>query len=106
VTGERPPFLLGDPAEEVTAGAEVLPLLSLYGLSSQDFGPASEPFLGSDGGCRQRRSPAHQPRWQDEATAFARRSLAGTDYVYWVDEIYLEVRLEGQGSAVVTSRSM
>jgi transposase-like protein len=33
--------------------------------------------------------------WQDEATAFNKRSLADTDYVYlWVDGIHLEVRLE------------
>ena len=32
---------------------------------------------------------------QDEATAFGKRSLAGTDYVYlWVDGIHLKVRLE------------
>ncbi len=33
--------------------------------------------------------------WQDEATTFSKRSLAGTDYVYcWVDGIHLKVRLE------------
>jgi putative transposase len=33
--------------------------------------------------------------WQDEATAFNKRSLADTDLVYlWVDGIHLEVRLE------------
>ena len=30
--------------------AEVLPLLYLHGLSSSDFGPALEQFLGSDQG--------------------------------------------------------
>jgi len=34
-------------------------------------------------------------QWQDEATAFNKRSLAGPDYVYcWVDGIHLKVRLE------------
>jgi len=33
--------------------------------------------------------------WQEETTAFNRRSLAQADYVYvWVDGIHLKVRLE------------
>jgi hypothetical protein len=75
--------------------AEVLPLLYLHGLSSGDFVPALEQFLGSSAGL----SPATITRlvaqWQDEANAFAKRSLADTDYVYlWVDGIHLKVRLE------------
>ncbi len=75
--------------------AEVLPLLYLHGLSSGDFGPALTQFLGSGNGL----SPATITRltkdWQDEAAAFNKRSLAGTDYVYvWVDGIHLKVRLE------------
>ena len=75
--------------------AEVLPLLYLHGLSSGDFAPALEQFLGSGAGL----SPATITRmtkdWQKEATAFNQRSLAGTDYVYvWVDGIHLKVRLE------------
>jgi putative transposase len=37
--------------------AEVLPLLYLHGLSSSDFVPALEQFLGSAPGCPERRSP-------------------------------------------------
>jgi len=75
--------------------AEVLPLLYLHGLSSGDFGPALSEFLGTSHGL----SPATITRltkdWQDEATAFNKRSLAETDYVYvWVDGIHLKVRLE------------
>ncbi len=75
--------------------AEVLPLLYLHGLSSNDFAPALEQFLGSAAGL----SPATITRlttdWQQEATAFNTRSLADTDYVYmWVDGIHLKVRLE------------
>ena len=34
-------------------------------------------------------------QWQDDATAFNKRSLAETDYVYcWVDGIHLKVRLD------------
>jgi putative transposase len=75
--------------------AEVLPLLYLHGMSTGDFAPALEQFLGSSAGL----SPATITRlvaqWQDEANAFAKRSLADTDYVYlWVDGIHLKVRLE------------
>lgn len=75
--------------------AEVLPLLYLHGLSSNDFGPALEQFLGSSAGL----SPATITRlttdWQQEAAAFNTRSLRDTDYVYmWVDGIHLKVRLE------------
>jgi putative transposase len=75
--------------------AEVLPLLYLHGLSSGDFCPALEQFLGSAAGL----SPATITRltgqWQDDAEAFSKRSLAETDYVYcWVDGIHLKVRLE------------
>ncbi len=75
--------------------AEVLPLLYLHGLSSGDFGPALEQFLGSGAGL----SPATIIRltkdWQNEAKAFNQRMLSGTDYVYvWVDGIHLKVRLE------------
>ena len=37
--------------------AEVLPLLYLHGLSSSDFGPALEQFLGSDQGAASCRRP-------------------------------------------------
>ena len=74
--------------------AEVLPLLYLHGLSSNDFGPALEQFLGSSAGLSAPTITRLTTQWQDEAAAFARRSLAGTDYVYmWVDGIHLKVRL-------------
>jgi putative transposase len=75
--------------------AEVLPLLYLHGLSSQDFGPALEQFLGSGAGLSSSTITRLTAQWQDEACAFGGRSLAGTDYVYvWVDGIHLKVRLE------------
>jgi transposase-like protein len=75
--------------------AEVLPLLYLHGLSSSDFGPALEQFLGSDQGLSAATITRLTARWQDEARAFNARSLADTDYVYcWVDGIHLKVRLE------------
>lgn len=97
-TGERKRFasaILPAWARKSPRVAEVLPLLYLHGLSSGDFGPALTQFLGSAQGL----SPATITRltkdWQDEAVAFNKRSLAGTDYVYvWVDGIHLKVRLE------------
>lgn len=97
-TGQRRRFssaILPAWARKSPRVAEVLPLLYLHGLSSSDFGPALEQFLGSAAGL----SPATITRltkdWQDEAAAFGKRSLAGTDYVYvWVDGIHLKVRLE------------
>jgi transposase-like protein len=75
--------------------AEVLPLLYLHGLSSLDFGPALEQFLGSDQGLSAATITRLTVQWQDEARAFNARSLAETDYVYvWVDGIHLKVRLE------------
>jgi len=70
--------------------AEVLPLLYLHGLSSGDFVPAMEQFLGSSAGL----SPATVTRltaqWQDDHTSFQDCDLSGTDYVYiWVDGIHL-----------------
>jgi putative transposase len=73
----------------------VLPLLYLHGLSSSDFAPALTQFLGTSHGLSAATITRLAKDWQDEATAFNKRSLADTDYVYlWVDGIHLEVRLE------------
>jgi len=75
--------------------AEVLPLLYLHGLSSSDFGPALEQFLGSAQGLSAATVTRLTADWQTEATAFNKRSLKDTDFVYvWVDGIHLKVRLE------------
>jgi len=59
-----------------------LPLLYLHGLSSSDFGPALEEFLGSDQGLSAATITRLTVQWQDEARAFNARSLAATDCVY------------------------
>jgi putative transposase len=75
--------------------AEVLPLLYLHGLSTNDFAPALTQFLGSEAGLSAATINRLTSQWQDEATAFNTRSLKDTDYVYcWVDGIHLKVRLE------------
>ena len=75
--------------------SEVLPLLYLHGLSTSDFGPALEQFLGSGAGLSATTITRLTSQWQDEAKAFQVRDLSDTDYVYlWVDGIHLKVRLE------------
>jgi transposase-like protein len=97
-TGERKRFssaILPAWARKSPQVAEVLPLLYLHGLSSSDFGPALEQFLGSGAGLSASTITRLTAQWQDEAAAFNKRSLTGTDYVYvWVDGIHLKVRLE------------
>jgi transposase-like protein len=74
--------------------AEVLPLLYLHGLSSSDFGPALEQFLGSAAGLSAATITRLTAQWQDDAEVFNKRSLIDIDYVYvWVDGIHLKVRL-------------
>ena len=74
---------------------EVLPLLYLHGLSTGDFGPALEQFLGTGTGLSAASITRLTAQWQDEAKAFGDRDLSGTDFVYlWVDGIHLKVRLE------------
>jgi transposase-like protein len=96
-SGERKRFasaILPAWARKSPRVAEVLPLLYLHGLSSSDFGPALEQFLGSGAGLSAKTITRLTEQWQDEAAAFNQRSLAGTDYVYvWVDGIHLKVRL-------------
>jgi len=98
VTGERRRFsssILPAWARKSPQVAEVLPLLYLHGLSSGDFVPALEQFLGSAGGLSASTVTRLTTQWQDDAEAFNKRSLKDTDYVYcWVDGIHLKVRLE------------
>ena len=51
---------------------EVLPLLYLHGLSSLDFGPALEQFLGSSAGLPAATITRLTVQWQDEAKACVR----------------------------------
>ena len=97
-TGERQRFssaILPAWARKSPQMAEVLPLLYLHGLSTSDFGPALEQFLGSSAGLSATTITRLTAQWQGEAKAFGERDLSGTDYMYlWVDGIHLKVRLE------------
>jgi transposase-like protein len=74
---------------------EVLPLLYLHGLSSQDFVPALQQFLGTSSGLSAATITRLTVQWQDEARAFGSRDLSAADYVYlWADGVHLNVRLD------------
>ena len=74
---------------------EVLPLLYLHGLSSKDFGPALEGFLGTGAGLSAPTITRLTTGWQDEARAFGQRDLSDVDYVYlWADGVHLNIRLD------------
>lgn len=96
-TGERRRFsssILPAWARKSREVAAVLPLLYLHGLSSGDFGPALEQFLGTGAGLSAATITRLTTQWQGEADAFAERDLSAVDYVYvWVDGIHLKVRL-------------
>ncbi|MFB6851027.1 IS256 family transposase [Streptomyces sp. NPDC056341] len=104
-TGERKRFssaILPPWARKSPKISEVLPLLYLHGLSSGDFVPALEQFLGSSAGL----SPATVTRlttqWQADHKAFGERDLSATDYVYvWADSIHLRIRLAEAKSCVL-----
>jgi Transposase, Mutator family len=97
-TGERRRFssaILPAWARRSPQVAEVLPLLYLHGMSSGDFVPALEQFLGSAAGLSASTITRLTGQWQGDAEAFNKRSLKDTDHVYcWVDGIHLKVRLE------------
>jgi putative transposase len=97
-TGERmrfcsailPPWCRRSP--KVT---EVLPLLYLHGLSSGDFVPALEQFLGSAAGLSASAITKLTEAWQEEYRRWCERDLSGADYVYcWADGLHFGVRLD------------
>jgi transposase-like protein len=74
---------------------EVLPLLYLHGLSSSDFAPALEGFLGTGSGLSAATVTRLTVQWQEEAKTFHNRDLSAVDYVYlWADGVHLNVRLD------------
>jgi transposase-like protein len=98
LTGERRQFksvILPAWCRKSPKVTEVLPLLYLHGLSSKDFVPALEGFLGTDAGLSAATITRLTVQWQDDARAFGQRDLSGVDYVYvWADGIHVNIRLE------------
>jgi transposase-like protein len=98
VTGERRRFasvILPAWCRKSPKITEVLPLLYLHGLSSKDFVPALEGFLGTDAGLSAATITRLTVQWQDEARAFNERDLSSVDFVYvWADGIHVNIRLD------------
>ncbi len=76
--------------------AEVLPLLYLHGLSTNDFQPALAGLLGEDAAGLSPTAIARLVKvWEAEYAAFRRRDLADRDYVdVWADGVHFNIRLE------------
>jgi transposase-like protein len=102
-TGERQRFsskILPAWARKSPQMSEVLPLLYLHGLSTSDFGPALEQFLGSGAGLSATTITRLTSQWQDEAKTFSARDLSGSDYVYLVGGRHPFEGPPGAGEAV------
>lgn len=97
-TGERQRFssvILPAWARKSPQMSEVLPLLYLHGLSTSDFGPALEQFLGSGAGLSAATITRLTAHWQDRPKrSGAAICLVPTNVYLWVDGIHLKVRLE------------
>ncbi|MFI5868067.1 IS256 family transposase [Streptomyces sp. NPDC051546] len=104
-TGERKRFssaILPPWARKSPKISEVLPLLYLHGLSSGDFMPALEQFLGSSAGLSPATITRLTTQWQADHKTFMDRDLSATDYVYvWADGVHLRIRLEEAKAAVL-----
>jgi transposase-like protein len=98
VTGERRRFasvILPAWCRKSPKITEVLPLLYLHGLSSKDFIPALEGFLGTDAGLSAATVTRLTVQWQDDARTFNARDLSNVDFVYmWADGIHVNIRLD------------
>ena len=86
-----PPYMRRSPKV-----AEVLPVLYLRGLSTNDFREALPTLLGEDAaGLSATNITRLTAVWEQEYRQFHNHSLAGRDYVYvWADGIHVNVRLE------------
>lgn len=84
-----PPYMRRSP--KVT---EVLPVLYLRGLSTNDFAPALEGFFGSAAGLSPSTIQRLTEAWRVEHARWCQRDLSAVDYVYvWADGVYVNVRL-------------
>lgn len=84
-----PPYMRRSP--KVT---EVLPILYLRGLSTNDFVPALEGFFGSAAGLSPSTIQRLTEAWRAEHARWCDRDLSDVDFVYiWADGIYVTIRL-------------
>jgi putative transposase len=104
-TGERMRFssaILPPWARKTPKVSEVLPLLYLHGLSTGDFVPALEQFMGSTAGLSSATISRLTATWTEDHQAFQKRDLSKTDFVYvWADGVHLKVRLDQAKACVL-----
>ncbi len=75
--------------------AEVLPVLYLRGISTNDFVPALAEFFGSEAGLSASTIQRLTREWSQDLKAFSQRDLSKVDYVYlWADGVHFNIRLE------------
>ena len=86
-----PPYMRRSPKV-----AEVLPILYLRGLSTNDFRPALEALLGEKAPSLSATAITRlTAQWETEYKSWNDRDLSDRDYVYvWADGIHLSIRLE------------
>lgn len=82
---------------------ELLPLLYLKGLSTNDFVEALTPLVGDKA---KNLSPnvisRLKTKWEEEYNTWRKRDLSGNHYVYWwADGIYLQARMEDSKDCVL-----
>jgi len=82
---------------------DLLPLLYLKGISTNDFVEALTPLVGSEA---KNLSPGVISRlkatWEDDYKVWQQRSLEGKRYVYlWADGIHLQARMEDSADCVL-----
>jgi transposase-like protein len=77
---------------------ELLPWLYLKGVSTGDFQEALQALLGPEAsGLSANVVTRLVEQWQEEHAVWCRRDLSKKQYVYfWVDGIYVNVRLDGE----------
>ncbi|GAA4988735.1 hypothetical protein GCM10025734_14600 [Kitasatospora paranensis] len=86
---------------QVPENLRSLPLLYLYGLSSGDFVPALEQFLGGTAGLSAATAHPVTKQWTDDHASFQARDLSDRDFVhFWADGVHPKVRL-GQAHSCV-----
>jgi putative transposase len=104
-TGERMRFssaILPPWARKTPKISKVLPLPYLHGLSTGDFVPALEQFLGSAAGLSSATVSRLTAQWTEDRRAFQGRDLSKTDFVYvWADGVHLKVRLDEAKACVL-----
>ena len=81
----------------------LVPVLYLKGISTNDFGTALESILGKDAsGLSATNIVRLKKIWEEEYHAWRKRDLSDKEYVYfWVDGIYFNVRLDDERSCVL-----